>query len=168
MRILSQRAPEPPQSAIAGSYGTLHLVMGLRVKVIRYNSIDVVHINFSHALPEDLDGVIAEAIPYVRSRPANSVYTLTEATGVAISKLSNRKLQEFMEGNRPYVKAAAIFGLTSLGLAVLATLKLITGRAINAFATKDEALRWLESQQLDHRPRSSSRPPVPPSPRTSR
>jgi hypothetical protein len=142
--------------------------MGLRVKVIRFNSIDVVHINFSHARPEDLESVIAEAIPFVRSRPLNSVYTLTEATGVAISKLSNRKLQEFMEGNKPYVKAAAIFGLSSLGLAVLATLKLITGRAINAFATKDEALRWLDATASGRRDRMSSRPPVPPSSRSSR
>jgi hypothetical protein len=117
-----------------------------RVGLSTIGDKEVICVNFSRAGPAEVDLVIEQAIPLIRTRPKGSVYTITDVTGMPIHKLSNRKLEDFVRGNKPYVRAAAVFGLSGVARAILATLKLLTGRELNAFGDRQAAEVWISAQ----------------------
>ena len=116
------------------------------VEVLQSGNNEIIYVNFSGAGPEQVEKIVRLASPVIRTRPEASVLTLTEVTAMPVSKLSTRHLEEFMTGNKPYVRAAAVFGLSSVARAILGTLSLFTGRRLNTFSSKKEALSWLASQ----------------------
>jgi hypothetical protein len=74
------------------------------------------------------------------------VLTLTDASDIKVSTLVNQRVSEFMTANKPYVRAAAVIGVSGLASAVLATLRIVTGRQIASFGGREAALRWLVEQ----------------------
>jgi hypothetical protein len=117
-----------------------------RVQVLERSGREIVCIDFSRATPGDITATTAAAIPLIRTRPPGTVLTLTDATDIKISDLANRQIGEFMAGNKPYVRAAAVIGVSGLASAILATLRIVTGRQIATFADRETALRWLVEQ----------------------
>jgi hypothetical protein len=71
--------------------------------------------------------------------------TLTDITEVAVRDASTSHLVAFMKENRPYVKAAAATGASDLARAILASVRILTGRQLNLFKTRQDALDWLVS-----------------------
>ncbi|MBN1610191.1 MAG: hypothetical protein JW940_26425 [Polyangiaceae bacterium] len=117
-----------------------------RAHVIRYSGKDVVFIDFSKATLEGIEAAIEAAIPLIRTRSPGSVLTLTDAGDITISTLANKRISEFMSANKPYVRASAVIGVSGLASAVLATLRIVTGRQIATFERREAALRWLVEQ----------------------
>ncbi len=114
-----------------------------RARVIREMGLDIVFIDFARGKDDQIAKAIAEATPLIRERPEGSVLTLTDATEIGISKLANQEIVEFVKGNKPFVKAAAIFGVSGLAAAILATVRVLSGRELAAFASREKALEWL-------------------------
>ena len=104
-------------------------------------------IDFSDARAEELDDTATDAAEIIRARPPRSVLTLTDVTGVAVNKATGRRIEEYLTGNKPYVRAAAVVGVSGIVSAILATMRLVTGRSISSFANHEEALDWLVRQE---------------------
>lgn len=147
----SPRRPEHAGRVLAApanglGYDGQHESEMTRAHVIRYSGKDVVFIDFSKATLEGIEAAIEAAIPLIRTRSPGSVLTLTDAGDITISTLANKRISEFMSANKPYVRASAVIGVSGLASAVLATLRIVTGRQIATFERREAALRWLVEQ----------------------
>jgi hypothetical protein len=116
-----------------------------RLQFVIHQGQKVLVLDLTNGKKADIVDVIAKATPIVRSAELGSLLTLTDVTHVAVQDVGKTALIEFVAGNKPYVKAAAVTGVSDLAKAILATTRLLTGRAIMAFDSRKEALDWLVS-----------------------
>ena len=95
---------------------------------------------------QEINGVISESINHIRTKPLASLYCLTNISGLHFSNDIKDLFQNFVKGNKPYVKASAVVGLNGLQQIVYNGLMKITGRDIKSFSTMDEAKEWLAAK----------------------
>lgn len=91
--------------------------------------------------------LIAEAKEIVANEPEKSLLTLTDVTDVVFDQPLAQATWEMARHNKPFVKAAAIVGLSGERQQVL--LDLVshrTGRDFAIFDTRAEAKDWLVEQ----------------------
>jgi len=86
---------------------------------------------------------IAEARKIVRSRPMASVLTLTWVAGSSFNKEVAAQLKELANGNRPYVRAGAVVGLSGLQHALFVAVAQFSGRRLATFRDIEQAKDWL-------------------------
>lgn len=92
---------------------------------------------------EEIKGVIDNSIKYIRSQPPGSVLALTNIRDMHFSNEIRDEFNVFVKGNKPYIKASAVVGLSGLQQIVYNGLMKITGRDIKSFNTIEEAKAWL-------------------------
>lgn len=92
---------------------------------------------------EEMEAVIAECIKQIRVLPEKSALTLTIAGGTTFSGETISKLKELARDNAPYVKAAAIVGVTGLYKIVFNAVSMFSKRKFNLFDTIDDAKDFL-------------------------
>jgi hypothetical protein len=92
---------------------------------------------------EDINNVINESIKHIRTKPKNSLCCLTNISGMHFSGEIKELFKDFVKGNKPYVKASSVVGLSGLQQIVYNGLMKITGRDIKSFSTLEEAKDWL-------------------------
>ncbi|MGD8352845.1 MAG: hypothetical protein PVJ01_01665 [Pseudomonadota bacterium] len=107
-----------------------------RARFIEHNGVRIVYLDFSDCTTEEAKEVIDEAKPLIRKEPLKSVLTLTYTDGGRFDGEVISALKEFTKGNEPYVKAAAVVGITGLQKIVLDAVSFFSSRG---FATFDEA-----------------------------
>lgn len=73
----------------------------------------------------------------------NSVLTLNDVTGTGFDQESVEVLKSKVAANAPYVKRAAVVGISGLQRLIYEAVKLFTKRSIPLFSTREEALDWL-------------------------
>jgi hypothetical protein len=95
---------------------------------------------------EEINGVISDSIRYIRNKPMGSLYCLTNITAMRFNNEIKGLFQDFVKGNKPYVKASAVVGLSGLQQIVYNGLMKITGREIKSFTTLAEAKEWLAAK----------------------
>ena len=117
-----------------------------RVERIEHHGALIVCIDLTKASPAEVREAIGRAAPLIYTGQPGTVLTMTLATDVAITRDTVGDLREFLSANKPYVKAAAIVGASGLATAVLATLRLVTGRELATFSDVEEAKDWLASK----------------------
>ena len=61
---------------------------------------------------EEMFAVIANAREIIRNQPEASVFSLTDVTDAWFDPEVNDAMKEFLSGNKPYVVAAAVVGVT--------------------------------------------------------
>lgn len=93
--------------------------------------------------PLDIKNLINESVRYIRIQPISSVLTLTNIQGMHFSKEIKDLFNDFIKGNKPYVKASAVIGMSGMQQIVYNGLMRVTGRDIKAFASAEEAKNWL-------------------------
>ena len=57
-----------------------------------------------------------------------------------------KAFRELTKHDEPYEKAAAVFGLTTLGAVAFRANNFMTGGRLKGFEKKDDALKWLLEQ----------------------
>ncbi len=82
---------------------------------------------------------------FIEQAAPNSLLTMTDVTRIIVREQSIHDLVAFVRQNKPYVRAAAVVGVSGLTRSILATTNILTGRAIKAFDTRLKALQWLTS-----------------------
>jgi hypothetical protein len=97
--------------------------------------------NLSNAL--EVKEIINESARFIRSQPAASVITLTNLEGMRFNNEIKEMFNDFIKGNKSYVKASAVIGLAGLQQIVYNGLMRVTGRDIKAFNNALEAKNWL-------------------------
>jgi hypothetical protein len=114
-----------------------------RVQVIEHAGKTIVQIDFSRCNAVEALVVIERASETIRSKPLGSVLTLTDVTDLTLDEQTVNAMRVYVEGNKPYVKAAAVVGASGLTRAVLGSLRVLTRRQLAGFDDLDEAKAWL-------------------------
>ena len=109
-----------------------------------HNRKTIFHMDFSNLnnVPE-IKSLINESVRYIRSQPFGSVLTLTSIQGMHFNNEIKDLFSDFIKGNKPYVKAGAVLGVSGLQQIIYNSLMKITGRDIKAFSNSEEAKNWL-------------------------
>ena len=109
-----------------------------------HNRKAIFHMDFSNLNnPLEIKDLINESIRYIRVQPPLSTLTLTNVQGMHFSNEIKGMFNDFIKGNKPYVKAGAVTGLSGLQQIVYNGLMKVTGRDIKAFSNAEEAKNWL-------------------------
>ena len=95
---------------------------------------------------EEFLTAIDTAKKIIASQPQNSVLALLDATNVHFNSDMLNAMSEFVKGNTPYVKCAAVVGIEGLLKIVLSTLSKVAGRSFHIFPNREEAKKFLISQ----------------------
>jgi len=115
-----------------------------RTQHLSQNGIEIFHIDFSNVTNvEEIKEIINDSVKYIRSQPANSVLTLTNLEGMHFSNEIKDLFNNFIKGNKLYVKAGAVIGLSRLQQILYNGLMRITGRDIKSFNSFEIAKEWL-------------------------
>jgi hypothetical protein len=114
-----------------------------RVRFIMHRGKRVLSIDYSHCDVVRLKAVSEEMHRVIAREPLNSVLTLTEVTGTTFDQESVEFLKSKVAANAPYVKRAAIFGISGLQRLIYDAVRLFTRRSIPHFDSRAEALDYL-------------------------
>lgn len=114
-----------------------------RIKFIRRNGKEILLLDFSNCHIKDWMPAIEEAKKIIKTRPENSLLTLTDVTNALFNEEISQKMKEFTAHNKPYVKAAAVVGITGLKKIIFDAVLLFSKRKLHTFDTIEQAKDWL-------------------------
>ena len=115
------------------------------VQQINYKGHVIYFMDFSNiAKATEIRDIMHESAQYIHSQPPASVLSLSNVTGMRFTQEIKELFNTFIEGNKPYIKASAVFGLNGLQLIFNGLLR-VTNRHINSFSSEIEAKDWLVS-----------------------
>ncbi len=83
---------------------------------------------------------------FATQQPNGSLLTVTDGTGAHYTTRIMDALKKLAAHNKPYVKAACAVTDTRLHRVVITAVAIFTGRHLPVFASREEALRWLDGQ----------------------
>jgi hypothetical protein len=118
-----------------------------RVHMIDYLNKKILFIDFSDLKSfNEIKDVTIKAQEYIHSQPSSSVYTLTTVEGTHFNSEIREMFTVYMKGNKPFVKASAVIGVSGLKQIMYNTLMKLTGRDTRSFSSLDQAKTWLVGQ----------------------
>lgn len=117
-----------------------------RVKIIEHKGKQILFINMSDLHENDVLQVIEHAKKIIRSQPEKSILTLTDVTHARYNAAVVSAMQEYVKGNKPYVKAAAVLGINPIKRIIFNKIMEFAQREIFAFDTAEKAMDWLVKQ----------------------
>jgi hypothetical protein len=108
-----------------------------RVYFTEYKGKKFLYIDMSKCSAEEMLAVIANAGEIIGNQPEKSVFSLTDVTDAWFDPDVTDAMKEFLFGNKPYVVAAAVVGVTG------SKIMKILGRKLVLFDTIEQAKEWL-------------------------
>ncbi|MGI5860551.1 MAG: hypothetical protein ACOX6T_00675 [Myxococcales bacterium] len=117
-----------------------------RIRFVECQGKRILYLDFSDLSPRDVEAVVGRARELVGAQPPLSLLTLTNVTNLRFDDAAVRAVKELAEHNRPFVRAAALVGVTGLKKIVLNTVKLFSKRDFALFDDVESAKSWLASQ----------------------
>lgn len=114
-----------------------------RSRFISHKGREIYLLDFSHCTLSEIGNVIDTAERDIQSQPPKSVMTLTHATGGKFDTPMMMKLKNLTKGNEPYVKVAAVVGVTGLQNVVMNAVAMFTKRRFYMFDDLEEAKDFL-------------------------
>lgn len=117
-----------------------------RIKFIEHKGRQILFINMADLPENDILQVIEIAKKIIRSQPEKSVLTLTDVTHARYNAVVVSSMQEYVKGNKPYVKAAAIIGINPIKRIIFNKIMQFSQRELFAFDTAEKAMDWLVKQ----------------------
>lgn len=117
-----------------------------RTQQVIHNRKIIFQMDFSNLNnSKEIKDLISESVRHIRAQPQVSVLTLTNIEGMHFSNEIKDLFNEFIKGNKPYVKAGAVIGLSGLQQILYNSLMKVTGRDIKAFRSAEDAKNWLSN-----------------------
>jgi hypothetical protein len=113
------------------------------VRFIEHQGKRVLFINYSHCDVAMMKAVAEEGHRVIAREAPNSVLTLNDVTGTTFDKESVAVLQAKVAANAPYVRRAAVIGISGLQRLIYEGVQAFTRRRIPLFERRQEALDWL-------------------------
>lgn len=104
---------------------------------------EVFVLKFDVNSPEEAVPVIDECARQVRSRPEGSVLTLTIVSRGMFDTEFISRLKELTHGNKPFVRKAAVVGITGVYKIALSAVNIFSKREFGVFDTEEEAIQYL-------------------------
>jgi len=118
-----------------------------RVNIFEHNGKEIILVDFSDADEKKAVEIMEEGSKAIRSKPEGSLLTLTNVKNTRYNSETVKMMTDFVKGNKPHVKAAAVIGLSNIKKVILNALNQAAGRNIRAFSDEKEALNWLSMQK---------------------
>ena len=100
-------------------------------------------LNFDYDAIEEAIPLINECARQVRQRPENSVLTLTTVEKGKFTAALVDELKGLTKGNAPYVRKAAVVGITGLYKVVISAISIFSKRDFKLFDNKEDAIKYL-------------------------
>jgi hypothetical protein len=122
---------------------TIHSIAPGRVRFIDHQCKRVLFINYSHCDVAMLKAVAEEGHRVITQEPPNSVLTLNDVTGTSFDKESVAVLQDKVAANAPYVRKAAVIGISGLQRLIYEGVQTFSKRRLPTFESRQEAMAWL-------------------------
>jgi hypothetical protein len=122
---------------------TIDAIAPGRVRFIEHQGQRVLFINYSHCDVAMLKAVAEEGHRVIAREQPNSVLTLNDVTGTNFDKESVAVLQAMVAGNAPYVRRAAVIGISGLQRLIYEGVQAFSRRRIPLFESRQQALNWL-------------------------
>jgi|SRR5579864_8916205 len=114
-----------------------------RVQFIEYMGQRVLFINYADCDIATLKAVSEEMHRVISKEPPKSVLTLNDVTGTSFDSESVAVLKSKVAANAPYVRRAAVIGITGLQGLIYEAVQKFSQRSIPLFGSRQEALNWL-------------------------
>ncbi len=114
-----------------------------RVKFIKHEEKDILFLDFSNTRTDEVLKIIEDAKRVISTKPMNSLLTLTDVTNARFNDEVNDGMKQFSAHNKPYVKAAAVVGITGLKKILFGAVMAFSKRNIVSFDNAEQAKRWL-------------------------
>jgi hypothetical protein len=103
-------------------------------------------IDFRDAQPAQTLATSADAQAKIAKCPPSSVLTLTDITNAVVDDHVTDAMKSLAKANKPFVKAAAVVGVTGLRKVIFNMIILFTRRQMSLFDNHDAAKKWLAAQ----------------------
>ncbi len=113
------------------------------VKFIHHEGKKILHLDFSRSTAEDVLATISTAKRMIAMQPEKSLLTLTDVTDARFNDAVAQKMKVFTAHNRPYVRAAAVVGVTGLKRIIFEAVIAFSGRKLSTFDNIEKAKQWL-------------------------
>lgn len=114
-----------------------------RVQWIQHKGRTILLIDATSLPPAEGAKVLLDARKRIATLGPKSALTLTDVTGSLFDDAAAKEAQACGAANAPFVKAAALVGVKGLKKIVLTAIVRATGRELQLFETRDQALEWL-------------------------
>jgi hypothetical protein len=122
---------------------TVEAVAAGRVRFMEHAGKRVLFINYSHCDVAMLKAVAEEMHRVIAREEPNSVLTLNDVTGTTFDKESVAVLQSKVAANAPFVKRAAVIGISGLQRLIYEGVQAFSRRRIPHFESRQDAMNWL-------------------------
>jgi hypothetical protein len=113
------------------------------VKFIQYKGVPILQIAFEGCQPPEFLERIDYARSIIASQPLRSVRTLTLVKDARFNNKVSEAMKEYTKHNKPYVRIAAVVGLSGLQEIVFNVVVKVTGRNIATFPHVQAAKEFL-------------------------
>lgn len=111
---------------------------------VPYKGKTIFYMDFSNLIKEDeIFAMMNDCKTIIRTRTPKSIYALTNIENMHFNENIKTQFSEFAKGNKDFIKASAVVGVTGLKQIVFNGLMKLTGRDIRSFNEKESALEWL-------------------------
>lgn len=115
-----------------------------RIQFVTHKGKKILVEDFSNLNPgAEFYKTIKKAQGMIAAEPEGSVLAVFDATGCSFNSDTMNKMKEFTSANAPYVKKAAVVGMSGLLQAALSTVSKFTGRNFIVCKTREEAMDFL-------------------------
>ena len=118
-------------------------------EIISYKGKSIFYMDFSGLRStEDITSLISLCKEYIHSQREKSLLILTNIEGMHFNNEVKALFSEFINANKPYVKASAVVGISGLQRIIYNGIMRLTGRDIRSFDTLSIGKEWLISFEL--------------------
>lgn len=116
---------------------------GCKAQFSQINGQEIFEIDCAASSSEEIQALLNECAKRIRKRPPKSVVTLTTLVNGVYNNELVAKLSDLAKGNEPYVRKAAIVGLSGIYQTGLTAVSIFSRRSFKVCATKEEAIAYL-------------------------
>lgn len=118
-----------------------------RIQFIEYKGKRILLEDFSNVKSDDeLEPLVWEAEKIVHQQPLGSLLVVVDLTNSHFGPKTSQASKAVAKGNAPYIKASSLVGMNKLMEVIYNSLRVVTGRKIVSFSTREEAYEWLIEQ----------------------
>lgn len=117
-----------------------------KLEIIQHEGKEIYLMDFSGMNNEaEIQAMIDEGKRHIRTKALQSVYSLTNIEEMHFNTEIKEMFTEFIKGNKSFIKASAVLGVSGLRQIVFNGVMKLTGREIRLFDNAEVAKKWLVS-----------------------
>jgi hypothetical protein len=114
-----------------------------RIRTVAHKGKEILVLDYAGLDTDGYKAMMKEAIREISARAPSSALTVTVVTGTRFALGATENIRAYSEAIRPFVKASAVVGLSSLQRVVYLAVRPFLTSGIEAFGTMEEAKDWL-------------------------